>query len=243
MNMYDSIAANYERIFPLEKEKTAFVQSFFAPGARVFDAGCATGELAFELCKAGYKTVGVDLNTAMIVRAQKAAKEAVRRFCAEQAPEFYTADMRSLSTFGIFDAVLCFGNTLVHLENKDEVSAFFSSVYKNLACGGTFIFQILNYDIILAEQKVDFKTIETADFIFKRKYEFPSGEKIGFVIEFTDKLRNRTFCERTLLLPLKQKEIYDFLKSTGFADMHAYSDFRRTKSDMREFATIYTAQK
>lgn len=242
MKIYDLIADNYELIFPLEKEKIDFIQNLILSPGRIFDAGCATGELAFELSKAGYEVYGVDLNTAMIKRAQRALRERKTQ-PGEKIPVFKTADMRSVGDQKNLDGVLCFGNTLVHLPCKNEVSDFFSSVYKSLKAGGYFIFQILNYDKILGEQRVGFQVKENSDFVFKRSYKFPAGEKIDFIIEFTDKHNNKTQTDSTELLPLLQNEICAFLKYAGFKNILAYSDYTGTKSDLSEFATIYTAQK
>lgn len=244
MKIYDLIADNYERIFPLEKEKIDFIQKLIPPPAKIFDAGCATGELALALYTAGYSVYGVDLNTAMITRAEQAASlRHTQMQAAENTVEFYSEDMRSVRTQKNLSAVLCFGNTLVHLPNRDEVSAFFTSVYESLNPEGFFIFQILNYDKILAEKRVSFQIKEDTNFIFKRRYEFPPGEKVDFIIEFTDKNTEKTQSDSTPLLPLQKKDLYLFLENAGFKNIRSYSDYKGTKSDLSEFATVYTAQK
>lgn len=253
MQLYDVIAGNYESLFPLETEKLDFIQRLCAPPARIFDIGCATGELALALARAGYRVHAIDLNAKMIDRAQKATARLVpaeRDFAPDAVcpphtaiPEFKTADMRFINDCGVYDAALCFGNTLVHLATEREVYDFFVSVYKSLINGGFFVFQILNYDKILSEHKAEFRTIEAAGIVFKRSYEFLSDGKIGFTIELTDTHNGITHFDSAVLLPLRQKTLFGFLDKALFKNIHAFADYKGTKSDLTEFATVYAAQK
>lgn len=240
MELYDLIADNYETIFPIESEKIDFIKKLCPPSARIFDAGCATGGLAIRLCKEGYSVLGVDLNNKMIELAKKAAAQ---NLGTNADINFKTAGITDITEFGTFNAVLCFGNTLPHLPNEHIVSAFFHSVQKSLSDRGLFLFQILNYDKILSDKKIDFRVMETAAFIFKRHYEFLLGGKIKFIIEFTDKKRNKTHLGSTILLPLIQQPLCALLHKAGFKSVRAYSDYGLTKSNLQEYSAVYVAKK
>lgn len=236
MKLYDLIAKNYETIFPLEKEKIDFIKTLCKAG-RVFDAGCATGELCFTLLDNGFQAAGIDLNKKMISIAQNKIKTEASHI------RFEVEDMRNILNFGQFNAVLCFGNTLPHLKTEDHVFSFFVSVHKSLLEKGVFIFQILNYDKILSEQKQEFRIVETPLFIFKRSYEFLHDGTIKFIIEFTDKEQNKTLSDYTVLLPLKRNFLKTGLEAAGFKKVHTYSDYNFTPSDLTEYSTIYVAEK
>ena len=240
MELYDLIAGNYEKIFPLENEKVDFIKTVSPPPARILDAGCATGELAIALSKAGYETFGIDLNAKMIGYAKSAAAKNLQ---PENKIRFETESLTAIGRFGIFDAVLCFGNTLPHLADGTEVSAFFASVYKSLSDNGTFVFQLLNYDKILSEKKADFVIKETDGFIFKRRYEFLPNGKIEFIIEFTDKMQGKTHTGSTTLLPLTRQTLCTIAEKTGFTSVTVYSDYGCTKSDLHEYSSVYIAKK
>ncbi|UTC61874.1 class I SAM-dependent methyltransferase [Treponema sp. OMZ 787] len=236
MKLYDLIAENYEDIFPLEKEKVDFIKTFCKEG-KILDAGCATGELCFTLLNEGFTPIGIDLNTKMISIAQNKISPAASNI------RFEVEDMLNIVKFGQFNAVFCFGNTLPHLKNKDEVFLFFSHIYKSLLEDGVFIFQILNYDKIISEQKMNFKIIENGNLIFKRSYDFAEQERLKFIINFTDKKNNESLSDHTFLLPLKQEFLKESLKKVGFKKIGCYSDYNFTPSDLTEYSTIYAAEK
>ena len=170
MNVYDLIADHYGELFPVEAEKLDFIQHLCPLPGRLCDAGCATGDLALGLHQRGYDIYGLDLNAKMIgIAEQKAAHTFGIRTSGELA--FHRANIADILQFGTCNGVLCFGNTLPHLPDEAALRRFFSSVYQSLQGYGVFIVEVLNYDRILAEKKMNFKDKETDAFIFKRRYE------------------------------------------------------------------------
>ncbi|XTB04720.1 class I SAM-dependent methyltransferase [Treponema denticola] len=239
MNVYDLIAEHYSDLFPLETEKLEFIQHLCPLPGRLCDAGCATGELAMGLYQKGYNICGLDLNAKMIGIAEKKAS------CIRKTGElmFYHADIADIMQFGKFKGVLCFGNTLPHLHDEDILRRFFSSVYRSLEEHGIFIVEVLNYDRILADKRMDFKDKETKDFIFKRHYDFLPDGDIRFTIEFTDKQRSTVASDFTVLHPLKRQMLLALFKQAGFKSVSAYSDYSFTESRAEDYAVVYTASK
>ena len=240
MNVYDLIAEHYSELFPLEAEKLDFIRHLCPLPGRLCDAGCATGDLAVGLYQRGYSVCGLDLNAKMIGYAKSAAAKNLQ---PENKIRFETESLTAIGRIGIFDAVLCFGNTLPHLADGTEVSAFFASVYKSLSDNGTFVFQLLNYDKILSEKKADFVIKETDGLIFKRRYEFLPNGKIEFIIEFTDKMQGKTHTGSTALLPLTRQTLCTIAEKTGFTSVTVYSDYGCTESDLHEYSSVYIAKK
>jgi 2-polyprenyl-3-methyl-5-hydroxy-6-metoxy-1,4-benzoquinol methylase len=94
----------------------------------ILDIGCASGELALALTKEGHQVFGTDLNREMVHLAREKAKSLGLR----SKVEFLERDMTNIGTDflpAFFDAVLCFGNTLVHLENLGKIEEFFINSY------------------------------------------------------------------------------------------------------------------
>jgi glycine/sarcosine N-methyltransferase len=139
-----------------------------------------------------------------------------------------------------FSLITYFGNTIPHLGSPTEVSDFFGQVYAVLSPGGTFIFQILNYDRILKERKCDFPVIKNSDFIFRRSYEF-LNDKINFTIEM--EIKGKKLSDSTLLYPLTKNQAIKLLKETGFANIQIYGDYLFKESDEKEFAALYVSEK
>ena len=237
MNVYDLIAEHYSDLFPLETEKLEFIQHLCPLPGRLCDAGCATGELAMGLYQKGYNICGLDLNAKMIGIAKEKASGI--RTSGELA--FHQANISDILQFGTCNGVLCFGNTLPHLPDETTLRRFFSAVYQALQAHGIFIVEVLNYDRILAEKKMDFK--DTDAFIFKRRYDFLPDENIKFTIEFIDKQHNTVGSDFTVLHPLQRKTLLALFEQAGFQSVASYSDYNFTESDAEDYAVVYTAKK
>ena len=148
MSFYRSIAEYYDLIFPLGKAQVDFVKgSIHGPyrNKSILDVGCGTGDLALALSRAGFTVTGIDSDLEMLNRAEAKA--------ASGGPVTFTRmDMREISARlspSSFDAVLCLGNTLVHLDGLPEIEAFCAEARTILRDGGCLLLQILNYDHIL----------------------------------------------------------------------------------------------
>lgn len=237
MSIYDIIAENYSKIFPADNERLGFLTGYLTENSRILDTGCATGDIAMKLSINGYNVTGIDLNSKMIHLARSKTAE------IDNKPDFHVMNMLDIRYPGIFNLIMCFGNTLPHLQSEEEVAGFFSNVNGSLLNNGHFIFQILNYDKILSEGKINFPVIEDSSFSFRRYYTFPDTGFISFRIEFEDKKSGVVLSDTTNLLPLKRKQLLSLLNHAGFTTIDVYSDYNKTQSDLKEFASLYVAGK
>jgi hypothetical protein len=239
MNVYDLIAEHYSELFPLESEKLDFIQQICPLPGRLCDAGCATGDLAVGLQQRGYTVYGLDLNAKMIGIAERKAAE----LRTSGKLTFYHADIADILQFGSCNGVLCFGNTLPHLPDEAALRRFFSAVYQSVQAHGIVIVEVLNYDRILAEKKMDFKDKETDAFIFTRRYDFLPDGNIRFTITFTDKRRNTVTSDFTVLHPLRRQMLLALFEQAGFQSVATYSDYNFTPSRPDDYAVVYTAKR
>ena len=175
------------------------------------------------------------------IAEQKAAHTFGIRTSGELA--FHRANIADILQFGTCNGVLCFGNTLPHLPDEAALRRFFSSVYQSLQGYGIFIVEVLNYDRILAEKKMNFKDKETDAFIFKRRYDFLPDGNIKFTIEFTDKTHDTIDSDFTVLHPLQRQTLLTLFEQTGFQSAAAYSDYSFTESRAEDYAVVYVEKK
>lgn len=223
---YTSISKYYSEIFPYNPMQLQFVESSMGNlrGKKLLDIGCATGELALQLAANEAHIIGIDLNKDLLDQAQS-------KRGSGSNPEFRLGNMLELkSDFkgAIFDAVLCFGNTLVHLESKELVAQMLNGVFQVLKPGGKLLLQILNYDYILEEQLSQLPLIETDNIKFLRQYRFDQNSpKIQFYTELHLKKENQVVVNETSLLALKSNELLDLLRDAGFQNISLYSNFKR----------------
>jgi SAM-dependent methyltransferase len=248
--MYDLIARKYSQIFPLDEKRVNFLQSYF-PDTTIplLDIGCATGDLTLALGELGYKILGFDLNEQMISIAQSKKLDKVHSkvYTQEQCQNisFKIMDMMKIDTLGKeeFQGLLCFSNTLPHLRNLDEVEDFFSQCYHSLIPKGIFIVQILNFDKIIREGRMNFPVIEHEKFRFIRKYSDISSNSLCFSISIEDNTSGKVYSDENLLFPIQQNQLITALKKIGFAHIDVFTGYDKNPSDLSEFASLYIAQK
>lgn len=207
----------------------------------MLDIGCATGELAIQLAKNAAFVTGIDLNEDLLEQAigccdfQIAATfnrgSDPNSRVATPNPKFQKGNMLELKTDfhpGQFDGVLCFGNTLVHLQTPALVQQMLDGVFAVLKTGGHFLMQILNYDYILSEPVTNLPVIDTENIRFTRKYRFPErGSLILFQTELLIKSEDKNIKNETPLLALQSRQLTELLKNAGFSGIELFSNFKQ----------------
>lgn len=226
MSFYMSIADYYEEIFPPNKMQIEFVQQAFinTNTLSVLDIGCGIGTLSFELSGLFRKVTAIDLDGAMLNVANSKSHESVSK------PLFRQLDMQNIQNeFGsnTFDAVLCFGNTLVHLNGPDEVLNFFKQAKSILKENGKLLFQIINYDRIIDQRINGLPTIENEKIKFVRNYSYHAEQNIlDFESILTLKDSGEKIENTIQLYPLRKSEIENLLEKSGFSEWQFYGNFK-----------------
>lgn len=236
---YESIAKVYDYIFPKNRKQLEFVESIkkISSEEKILDIGCATGNLTELLGEKTRNIVGIDLDKELLKEAK------------EKHPNLNFENMNMLKINekfeeNSFDRVVSFGNTLVHLDSREEVEEFFQKVHKTLKFNGFFIVQIINYNRIIEKNIKNLPTINNEKVKFVRDYEYDKSiGKVNFITELTIKEANLNIKNNIKLLALTKVEIQKFLGETGFRNIEFYGDFEgRELSDNSE-ALIFVAQK
>ncbi len=225
MNFYTFIAEAYEAIFPVNPEQVNFVASATQASGNlaILDVGCGTGQLAQALARQGHRVTGIDLNPEMVARAVAGN--------THDSVNYYVQNMLELDARfqpQSFDAVLCFGNTLVHLPDIDAVSVFARQAFQVLKPGGRLLLQLINYDRILNRHINGLPTIDNTEIEFVRKYEYLKKQhRIDFRTRLTIKASGKVIENSQLLLPLKKEELMEQISAAGFVKLKAYGGFKR----------------
>lgn len=236
---YKNLAPVYHHVFPVGN-KAIFLNSHFKHDAKLLDVGSADGRVAKALddMKCGYKITGIDLSEELIDVSKDVAK-------GSDNIHIIKLDMNHLSSIfpaNSFEGIYCIGNTLVHLDNLNQISKVLSDLYKILATGGKLILQILNYEKILNEQITELPLIDNDQISFIRKYEF-INEKINFISTLTLKNSGLSLESSTELFPLTQKHLKKALRDCGFNTINYYGDFSGTAYNENNLTLILVAEK
>ncbi|MBN1633574.1 MAG: class I SAM-dependent methyltransferase [Ignavibacteria bacterium] len=236
--MYSEISEIYDLLFPLNLNKIKFIDNLIKFKGKIIDAGCASGELSIELSKKGYDLTGIDLDNDMIEIAKSRAGNNKIRFISGSISEIIT-----LVAENNFDSILCWGNTLPHLKNENEIKKFISGSYSLLNSGGVISIQLMNYEKIINEKIKNLPVKKTDDFIFKREYEILDSGYLKFITEVFIKRSGKTLKNYAMHYPVLQSALKKFLIETGFTEIITYSDFNFSEFTGNEISYIINGMK
>ena len=193
-----------------------FVESEFADtSSKLIEVGCANGKLTNALKK--YDIKGIDLEPAFIRIAQK--RYPYIAFEALNMLELNTLEKK-------FDGIVCFGNTLVHLDIQ-QIDTFVKQCHETLNKNGKLLIQILNYDNVLDNKITALPIIDNDHIKFARKYNL--GERLDFITDLTIKATGETISNSINLTPIRKDELSAILTNAGFTNIEFYGSFGRTE--------------
>jgi SAM-dependent methyltransferase len=241
MSFYSSISKAYDTIFPFNPVQLEFVESCFGgsvAGKRIVDAGCGTGSLAIMLARRSARVVGFDSDKEMIAIAEKKRPQALDM-------KFRTGDLKEeLTRFekNRFDAVLCLGNTLVHLKDEEEVDEFVHNASEVLKPGGKLLLQIVNYNRVLDKGVKSLPLIETSDHKFERNYVLSDDGHISFETTLTNMNSGVVTRNSVPLVPLR-KETLEKIVQKYFSETACFGDFKQNDWSVETFHLVIKAEK
>lgn len=149
---HEGLASQWDELMGwMDREKTEgpfLIDVLETSGAkRVLDAAAGTGFHSVVLANAGFDVVAIDGAEEMVARA----KANIRERTGGKIP-CKVGDWLRPETLpdGIFDAVICLGNSLAHLFTQEDLDQTLSNFRNVLHEGGTVVVDHRNYDGIIA---------------------------------------------------------------------------------------------
>ncbi|HDR4862372.1 MULTISPECIES: class I SAM-dependent methyltransferase [Bacillus] len=235
MTFYQKLMPYYDEIFPENEKQLNFIASYLQEGDSVIDVGAATGNVANALVEKG-----------MIVTAMEPAKKMADKISEKAITHrgrlfVNTLRMQQIDDVpGIFDGIYCIGNTLVHLDNVQEISDFIQSSFKKLKKNGKFIVQIVNYEKVLNQKNFIFPVIKKEHFSFKRDYAIERN-KVLFTV--TLNTSGEEFSNSIELYPITKKQLLPILIDCGFESVETYANFDKKIYSLDGPALVIVATK
>ena len=211
MSFYSSIAENYAHIFPYNPAQFTFISqnTNALPPKRVLEIGSATGILTAACHNNGLAIEGLELDAEMVKIARKNHPGITFK-------EGNMLNIDSLYDVAYFNTLICFGNTLVHLQDLDEIAHFLAKAYKLLQEEGVLLVQFINYDRILNQSIQALPSIENEHLTFERHYEVISDTSIDFNTKLHIHKQGTHINNTQRLFPLRRKDFESLAKKTGF---------------------------
>ncbi|GMQ59760.1 class I SAM-dependent methyltransferase [Vallitalea sediminicola] len=239
MSFYESISKSYDNIFPMKESMVNYVLGSISEYStcKLLDIGCATGHMAGTIGEKGVKVVGIDLNSEMI-------KYAASNFKNDNI-SFQVMNMLKIEhsfESNSFDIVTCFGNTLVHLTNEEEIFNAIRNMKAVLKVNGKILIQILNYQFILDKCIKELPIIENEYIKFERFYsEQIRDERLIFETRLTIKDTGEIISNEIYLYPLLKKQLISYLEQLGFHNIKFYKNFNREPASYNHLPLVVEA--
>ncbi len=224
MSFYQQIAPYYHHIFKVNVNQIDFIKSKLSENdCTIIDVGCGIGTLSFELIDYYKNVLGIDMDAEMIQTAIRKKENVSKSVQFQQLSMLKLNTMNNTNSIG---GIICFGNTLVHLNSLDEVVDFLQQSKSMLKKNGKLLLQIVNYDRIITKNVKQLPLIENDEIIFERNYSHKISEnKIDFNTRLTVKASQQIIENSIKLLPLLKKDLIFLLKKAGFNYCNYYGNF------------------
>ncbi len=236
MEFYEMIGQYYNDLFPPSPAQIEFLCQNLAPESQVLDMGCATGGYALALAEKGHKVTAADLDGDMIAQLDKEKNKRHLEI------ETHTMDLRNIGQLeDTFDLIYCIGNTIVHLNDLEEVAQFLRDAHDKLKPGGKLIIQSVNYDRVLKNkvQKLPDIIREQPSLTFIRSYRHVEGA-IQFIGELTLREANqeKKWQAETRLLPILKEDLIRIFKEIDFSAINCFGDFENSTFTLESPALV-----
>lgn len=243
MTFYEILSEYYDEIFIEDINTINFLKESIEGKTNILDIACGTGTYAISLSNLGYNVIGIDIDKSMI----KKAKEKNNKKNAT----FVEGDMLNLPEIikhKKYDLIYCIGNSIVHLNDAEEINNVIANFNKLLKENGTIVLQIINYDRIINKNIDSLPTIKREktgiEFIRKYKYNKENSKIIfkGTIVKHNlenDKIYNN----EVLLTPILSEQLISILKNNYFSDIQLYGDFNKSTYNEDSYALVVRAKK
>ena len=233
-DFYDGVSSFYDEMTRFDKRVEAertMLQRWQKryDFSSVVDVACGTGLHAILLAEMGVRTVGVDISSAMIEKAQRNSK----RFNVNVT--WQVGSMLNLVDYfqNSFDAVFCLGNSVPHLLTESQLTSAIQNFAKILNPNGLLVLQILNYASILQGKNRIVGIHQQKDHTFVRFYDFEK-EFIRFnilAIKWQNG-KNTHSLHSTQLYPYRKNELENVLTHNGFKKPELFGNMQFAPFDM-----------
>lgn len=198
------------------------------------DIACGTGRVSRLLIEQGFHVVGIDISKDMIAVARKKFGNKAR---------FIRADIRDIRLGKTLQAnfAVCFYDSLNYLLTDKDMLAAFRSVYRHLAPGAVFLFDMNTRAHVSASQHNKIRIFEAgnAQVIFRFGGR---GRKWLLDIEMLSKRRDgrvKKQTERHVERAYDQPDIAPLLKKAGFQLFEVREEYKTYEDGCEHLSRLY----
>jgi len=216
-----------------------FIEATFAKNdvRSVLDCACGTGGHTMALAQRGYRIAGSDISAAMIARAEANTQR------ASLSIPYHVARFQDLrATFREkFDAVLCIGNSFVHVLSDEDALDSLVNMRDCLRVSGVLILHNFNYNKRWKDKPrwftVNSGALQERETLVWRFADYDEAmTRITFNIALFTKNESgwSVDVQSTLQRPYQKIEIENLLQRAGFRDISFYGSLQGEPFDVEQ---------
>ncbi len=235
MDFYTNLSRYYDDLFPPNPKQIRFLTDRKPLRGKALDIGAGTGGYSAALAEKGTAVEALEIG-AMYPRLSNTAEKN-----GFKAMEMGMEEVGTLAPEA-YGLIFCIGNTLVHLADREQVTAFLRDCRGLLMTGGELVIQIVNYDRVYKTNQTELPVIHVPErqLTLSRSYVMGEG-KVTFITRLNTE--GQQFASETELLAIKREELEECLGSAGFTEIRFYGDFEGAPWNADSPATIVTGCK
>jgi SAM-dependent methyltransferase len=224
---YESLLADhYSWLFgglevKCSENKRFFNSNDIRPGAngKAIDLGCGSGFQSIPLAQIGFNVTSIDLSPKLLAELSNNKGDLLINTINDDLNNFHLYCTEDV------ELIVCMGDTLTHLETKEDVNQLFEGIYNHLEKEGKFIltYRDLSFELEELERFIPVKSDDSRIFTCFLEYEEEKVKVHDLIYEKENNDWNlKTSFYRKLRLPTDW--VIDQLKEKGFLIKHSSSD-------------------
>jgi len=191
-----------------------------SPNSKILDASCGNGIQSTALAKKGYNITACDISEVMIALTKKYAMAHDVTYPAKtigwhELPGHFDQS---------FDLVFCWGNSISHSLNEEEMIKTFKSFYSVIKSGGSLVVETRNWDQLI-KNKTRFETLKLRSYNNKnyipfyiwnlKDFNVPANVEIVFT-ELKNNNETKLYDFKLDFTPFRHEELINRLMRVGF---------------------------
>lgn len=205
-------------------EAKAFIENIIdylhlEKGAKVMDLACGKGRHSITLNENGLDVIGLDLSDESIAYAKQFENDKLA---------FDVHDMREIYKADYFDVIFNLFTSFGYFDDENDNFRVFDAVKKQLKANGTFVFDYLNAEKIVANL-IPYEEKEIDGIIFKISKSITENQFIKKEIDFYADGQDWHFEEYVKVL--YKKDFEQLIKQTDFKTKAVFGNYKLESFD------------
>ena len=223
-DFYNALSENYDDMLGFDnallKRKDVLSKFITNDFENAIDIGCGTGLDSISLALNGLNVTAFDTSELMISKARQNAKDRNLNIRFINSP-FIKKNVRQISKN---DIIVSLGNAFANIKEND-LNKIIKLSYSLLSKGGSFLFQVLNYDLIRKENKRIVNITGKNNKMYVRFYDIEKKILRFNILTINSKNTSDYNLITTELYEYNKDWFSNALKNSGFRKIKYMGDF------------------